>query len=64
MVRTCNLPQKLVLGRKVLGLFHLKSSGGADWKISRTPAPTFYFFRQHPPHIFFFADAPPHKLFF
>ena len=31
-----------------LGLFHLKSSWGADWKKSRRP----------PTHFIFFADAP------
>ncbi len=39
---------------RFLGLFHLKSSGGTDWKKSRTP----------PIHLIFFADAPPYILFF
>ncbi len=47
-----------------LGLFHFRSSWGAEWTIFRTTLHIFYFFREPPPHIFIFGfhSAPPEDL--
>ncbi len=56
----------LTVAEKALGLFHLKSSGGTDWKKSRTPPPThtLYFFADAPHTFDFFRRPPSHILYF